>query len=97
MPPLRARCNFIHPRQLSPFPECLELPFSSKEIFSGFEDVVSSGTYQFTPWVKTEPHDILVHHLVDVPKAIADFREAMIHLLRQTASTRKIVRPCTSG
>ena len=29
LPPLRPRpkCNFIHPRQLSPFPERLELPF----------------------------------------------------------------------
>ena len=32
LPPLRPRCNFIHTRQLSPFPERLKLPFSSDEI-----------------------------------------------------------------
>ena len=40
LPPLRPRpkCNFIHPRQLSPFPERLELPFSN-EILCGYEDI----------------------------------------------------------
>ena len=37
----RPRCNFIHPKQLIPFPERLKLPFSSEEILSGHEDVVS--------------------------------------------------------
>ena len=31
LPPLRPRCNFIHPRQLSPFPERLELPCRSMQ------------------------------------------------------------------
>ena len=46
LPPLRPlrKCNFIHPRQLSPFPERLELPFSNDEILSGYEEIVSSGT-----------------------------------------------------
>ena len=37
LPPLRPRpeCNFIHPRQLSPFPERLELPFSHDEFLFG--------------------------------------------------------------
>ena len=48
LPPPRPWCNFIHPKQLSPFPERLELPFPSDEILSGFEDIVSSGTDQFT-------------------------------------------------
>ena len=74
LPPLRQRCNFIHPRQLSPFPERLKLRFSSDEILSGFEEIVSSGTDQFTAWVKIDPHDTLVHHMVDVLKATADFR-----------------------
>ena len=72
LPPVRPRCNFIHPRQLSPFPERLELPFSSDEILSGFEDIVSSGTDQFIAWVKMDPHEVLVHHMVDVQKATAD-------------------------
>ena len=40
LPPLRPRpkCNFIHPRQLSPFPECLVLPFSNDEILSCYEE-----------------------------------------------------------
>ena len=47
--------NFIHPKQLSPFPERLELPFPSGEILSGYEDVVSSGQDSYTTWVKTDP------------------------------------------
>ena len=75
MPLLRPRCNFIHPKQLSRFPERLELLFPSEEILSGSEDIVSSGTDQFTTWVKTDP-DALVRHMVDVQKDTADFREA---------------------
>ena len=76
LPPLRPRCNFIHPRQLSPFPERLELPFTSDEILSGYDEIVSSGTDHFTAWVKMSPHEVLVQHMVDVQKASADFREA---------------------
>ena len=49
--PLRPRCNFIHQKQLSLFPERLKLPFSNEEILSGFEDID-----QFTAWVKADPH-----------------------------------------
>ena len=42
LPLFRPRCNFIHPRQLSPLLERLKLPFSSEEILSGFEEIVSS-------------------------------------------------------
>ena len=77
LPPLRPRpkCNFIHPRQLSPFPERLELPFSNDEISSGYEDIVSSGTDHFTSWVKMSEHEILAQHVVDIHKAAAEFRE----------------------
>ena len=76
--PLRSRpkCNFIHPRQLSPFPERLELPFSNDEILSGYEEFDSSGTDLFTSWVNMSEHEILVQHLVDIQKATAEFREA---------------------
>ena len=74
--PLRPRCNFIHPKQPSPFPERLELPFPSEEILSGFEDIVSSGTDQFSTGVKTDPDATLVRRMVDVQEATADFREA---------------------
>ena len=78
LPPLRPRpkCNFIHPRQLSPFPERLELQFSDDEMLCGCEDIVSSGTDHFTAWVKVSPHEVLVQHMVDIQKATADFREA---------------------
>ena len=78
MPPLRPwpTCNFIHPRQLSPFPERLELPFSNDEILSSYEDIVSSGTDHFTSWVQMSHHEIVVQHVVDIHKATAEFREA---------------------
>ena len=43
MPPLRRlrpTCNFIHRRQLSPFPERLALPFSNDEILCDYEEIV---------------------------------------------------------
>ena len=45
LPPLRPRpkCDFIHPRQLRPFPERLVLQFSNKVILSGYEELDSSG------------------------------------------------------
>ena len=76
LPPPRPGCNFLHPKQLGPFPERLKLPFPIDEILSGCEDVVSSGTDQFTTWVKTDPDVTLVRHMVDVRKAVAEFREA---------------------
>ena len=78
LPPLRPRpkCNVIHPRQLSPYPRRLELPFSNDEILCGYGDIVSSGTDHFAAWVKVSPHEVLVQHVVDIQKATADFREA---------------------
>ena len=103
LPPLRPRCNFMHPRQLSSFPGRLELSFSSDEILSGYEDIVSSVTDQFTAWVKKDPHDTLVHHMVDVQKATADFREASERRLATSSQTSRvskhflIVHLCRSG
>ena len=68
--------NFVHPKQLSLFPERLELLFPSEEILSGYDDVVSSGTDQFTMWVKTDPDVTLERHIVSVQKAVAECREA---------------------
>ena len=78
LPPLwpRPTCNFIHPRQLSPFPERLELPFSNDETLSVYDDIVSSGSDHFTSWVNVSPHEVLVQHMVDIQRATADFREA---------------------
>ena len=77
LPPFRPRCNFIHPRELSPFPERLKLACSSDEFLSGFEEIVSSGTDKFTAWVKTVPRATLGTSYGRVfKKATADFREA---------------------
>ena len=70
----RPKCTFIHPKQLSPFPERPKLPFSSDEILSGYEDMVSSVTDHFTTWLKTDPRATLVRLEVGVQKATADFR-----------------------
>ena len=63
-------------QQLSPFPERLELPFSSDAILSGYEDLVSSGSDHFTLWSKMSPHEILAEHVVDIHKVVEDFRDA---------------------
>ena len=70
---LRPRCNFIHPRQLSPLPERLELPFSSDEILSCYEDIVSLGSDHYTACVKVSPHEVLVQHMVDIQKSYRRF------------------------
>ena len=94
LPPPRPKCNFIHPKQLSPFPERLRLPFSIDEILSGFEDIVSSGTDQFTAWVKTDPDATLVRHMVDVHKTVAEFREVWCILVCHPYLT--IIPCCTA-
>ena len=86
----RPRCNFIHPGQLSPFPERLELPFSNDEILSGFDDLASSGTDQFTAWVKMSPHEVLVQHMVDVQRATADIREASKRRPATSSQTNRV-------
>ena len=66
----------LHPQQLSPFPERLELPFSSDDTLSGYEDLVSSGSDRFTMWGKMSPHEVSAEHVVDIHKVVADFRDA---------------------
>ena len=78
LPPLwpRRKCDFIHPQQLIPFPERLELPFSSDATLSGYEDLVPSGSDHFTMWSKMNPYEILAEHVVDIHKVVADSRDA---------------------
>ena len=78
LPPLqpRPKCDFIHPRQLNPFPEHLELPFSNDEILFRYEEFDSSGNDLFTSWAKLSEREILGQHMVDIEKATAEFREA---------------------
>ena len=56
LPPFRPppKCDFIHPRQLNPFPERLVLPFSIEVILSGYEELDSSGNDLFYFMGQTE-------------------------------------------
>ena len=87
LPHPKRRCNFIHPKQLSPFPERLELPFPSEFILSGCEEVVSSSQDRYTTWVNTDPDVTLERHIVDIQKAVADDREAAAR--RQESTTQE--------
>ena len=55
---------------LPPRPTCerLELPFSCNAILSGYEDLASSGSDQFTMWGKMS-QEILAEHVVDLHKS----------------------------
>ena len=72
----RPKCDFIHPRQLNPFPVHLELPFSNDEILFGYEEFDSSGNDLFTSWATLSEREILVQQMVDIEKATAKFPEA---------------------
>ena len=63
---------------LQPRPTCerFELPFFCDAIVSGYEDLVSSGSDQFTMWGKMSHQEILAEHVVAIPKVVADFRDA---------------------
>ena len=74
LPHPRPECNFIHPRQLSPFPERLKLPFPSQEICRASR-VLSPQARTNSLRGKAGPDATLVRHMVDVQKAVAEFRE----------------------
>ena len=76
LPLLKRVCNYIHPKQHSPFPERLKLPNPDEEIFSGNEEDVSFIRDGFTTWEKADFNTILERHAVDIRKALAEFREA---------------------
>ena len=64
-------CSWEHieaplpPFQPRPTCERLELSFSCDAILSGYEDLVSSGSDQFTMWFKMSPQEILAEHVQD--------------------------------
>ena len=76
LPPEKRACNYIHPKQHSPFPECLRLPYPDEEILSGYEEDVSFIRDGFTTWVKADFNTILERHTVGIGKTLAEFREA---------------------
>ena len=55
--------------------ERLELLFSCDAVLSGCEDLVSSGSDQFTMWGRMSPQEILAERVVDIHKIVADFRD----------------------
>ena len=59
-----------------PFQKRLELPVPDEEILSGYEEDVSFIRDRFTTWVKADPNTTLERHVVDVRKALAEYREA---------------------
>ena len=74
-------------KQLSPFPERLELPYPKGEIQSGYEEDVSFIQDRFATWVKADPNVTLERHMVDVRNAFAEYREASVR--RQEAPARE--------
>ena len=93
LPPLRPRCNFIHPRQLSPFHERLELPFTSDEILSGYEEincVLRNRSLYCRSW-----YDIWLVF----KKSYRRLSRGIGHLLRQTVPTNIFLLDhlCRSG
>ena len=66
----------LHPLQPRPTCERLEILFSCDAILSGYEDLVSSRSDQFTMWGKMSHQDFLAEHVVDIHRVVADFRDA---------------------
>ena len=78
LPHPKRMCNFIHPKQPCPFPERWKLPYPEEEILSGYEEDVSFIRDGFTTWVKADFNTILERHVVNIRKALADYREACV-------------------
>ena len=72
-PLLRPRCNFTHQGSSVPFLNGWLALFRLMKSCQAYEDIVSPGTHQFTAWVKINPHEVLVHHVVDVQKCYRRF------------------------
>ena len=87
LPHQKRGCNFIHPKQLSPFPERLKLPYPDEEILSGYEEDFSFIRDRFTTWVKADPNTTSERHVVDVRKTLAEYREASVR--RHDTSARE--------
>ena len=64
------------PKEHSPFPERLKLPYPDEEILSGYEEDVSFKRDGFTAWVKAQSETVSERRAVDIGKAHAEFREA---------------------
>ena len=83
--------ELLGPQGTATFWEKTEAPLllrlGSGEILSGCEDVVSSSQDRYTAWVKAEPDVTLERHVVDVQKAVAGYREAVVR--RQESTTQE--------
>ena len=80
-------CNFIHPKQLSPFPERLEPPFPEEEVLSGYEEDVSFILDCFTTWVKADPNDMCSMFERPSRNIVKHLLEGTTHLLKSITST----------
>ena len=69
-------CNYVHPKQHSPFSDRLRLPYTDEKILSGYEEDVSFIQDGSTTWAKADFETILERHAVDIRKGLAEFREA---------------------
>ena len=69
-------CNYVYPKQHSPFPDRLKLPYPDEEILSCYEEDVSFVRDGLTAWVKADFETILERHAVDIGQAHAEFSEA---------------------
>ena len=76
MPHQKRACNYIHPKQHSPFPERLKLPYLDEEISASDEEDVSFIRDGFTTWAKADFETILERHAVDIRNTLAENREA---------------------
>ena len=77
LPLPKRRCNFIHPKQLSPFLNVWDCRIP-EEVLSGYEEDVSFIQDRFPSSVIADPNDTLERHMVDVRKAVAEYREASV-------------------
>ena len=93
LPPLRPRpkCNFIHPRQLSPFSWTLELPFSNDEILCGSKVLSSQEQINLLRglrWALTRSWYSKWLIFRELPQIFAKHQKGgLLHLLRQPVPT----------
>ena len=88
-------CNYVHPKQHSPFPDRQKLVYLDEEILSGYEEDVSFKRDGFTAWVKAGFETILEWHAVDIRKAHADFRKKALYILSGVSHRQQRAQPFT--
>ena len=80
------RANVTHPLPSGVELERLDLPFSTSDILSGYEDDVTVRNDSFTLWTRIKIEDLLALHMVDADRAAAKYREASERNLDNSSS-----------